>query len=305
MTSIYLGSIAHVLGESRSISDLDELKDDEDGLGTLQAVGLETYAVSSRSPAELARESLARTIEKSGLDPKDIGAVLYASSSFWSQEFYTRHIGELCCSLGLEHAVTLGTTLGECGNFASALRSAYGLIRSGDCRTVLLVTTDRAAGKRLVDPLVSVLSDGAASCIVSSERQGELEILGVRQGANQKLWMVDNAKESVKRLKYTADGVKLTITQLLADTGLNAHQIKAFITNNYSYSVLRVFSAQAGVRPGALYLKNVGRVAHAFSADNLIGLQDALEQGDLKSGEFALTLSTGQASWGASILKVA
>jgi 3-oxoacyl-[acyl-carrier-protein] synthase-3 len=306
MSRTYLTALAHEVGEIRaSITELPELAADEDARDLLLTLGLDEYARSTRTPPALARASLEKTLASSPIERERIDALVYASSSLWERSFYTRDIGELCCALGLPHVMAIGVHLAECGNLASAVRVAAGLIRSGDAQNVLLVTTDQPApgSKRLVDPMLSVLSDGAASCLVTSQ-PGDFALVGLRQGARQDLWSLDLGLESVKRMRAFTQGLGKTAQEVLTAAGLTPDDVNCLVCNNYQFSVLRAFADRAKIPTARLFTDNVARTAHVFSADNLINLVDARAAGRLAAGQRALTLSTGQCSWGALLLEV-
>ncbi|WP_428262073.1 3-oxoacyl-[acyl-carrier-protein] synthase III C-terminal domain-containing protein [Haliangium sp.] len=305
MSNIYLSGLAYELGEERApITDLPELIADEDACDLLLALGLDEYVFSSRTPPQLAQASLDKTLAQVQVDRTDIDVLLYASSSLWDRAFYTKEIGALCCALDLPHAMAIGVHLAECGNLASALRVAAGMVRSGDADNVLLVTADQPApdSKRLVDPVLSVLSDGAASCLVSS-RRGDYELVGLRQGARQDLWNLDLNAESVKRMRSFTQGLGKTALEVLAAAEMTAEDVDCLICNNYTFSVLRAFADRVKIPTARLFTDNVAQTAHVFSADNLINLVAARASGRIEPNQRVMALSTGQCSWSASLLR--
>lgn len=303
---LYLDHIAYCVGEARPIASIEPIAQDEGLLSMLTALGMDQYRHSTRSPTEMATDCVRETLESAKLAPAEVDALVYTSSSFWNRDFYGLDIGKMCRNIGLERVTPVGVFLAECGNLVSALRVARGLLSEDGCRHVLVVSADACQDpqQRLVPPAVSVLSDGAASCIMG-RRESSLELLGIEQRSDQRIREVDNSKQFVKTMSLTATGVQSAAAALLRGLELDAaQQIAQLIMNNYTPSVARVFATQCGVPLSRVYSETRARFGHVFAADLLINLKHYQAE-RAESGTLALALGTGVCTWGLAALRFA
>ncbi len=304
---VYLTAISYELGDFHSIKEIDELKEKPQVLESLLTLGLEKYSKSSLTTLELAKKSALNTLEKANISAKDIDLLVYASYSLWDLEspgFV--EISRLVDDLGLENAYPIGTFLSGCGNLQTALRMATNFIQSKECKNILIITVDRFSEKqsRIVQPNVSVLSDAAASCILTSseEVQGEFELLCTSQNMDATIGSLDPNSQSLEILEKIANGTYQAFSKALKSTGKQTKDIGTIITNNYNISVTKSLCASLGFDIYQAYTKNISRFAHASAADNIINLYDFSRENSLLSNELILLLGTGPSTWGCSIL---
>jgi 3-oxoacyl-[acyl-carrier-protein] synthase III len=305
---VYLGCIEYELGELVSLDGLAELKKQEGLVETLNALGLESYALSDRSAAELALTAASRTLRRASVMPRDIDVLVYATSSLSDQYALREGIANLVLEIGLQHAYPMGVFLSGCANFHSALRIARSLVRSGDAAHVLLVTTDKVPDgvSRMVPPNVSVASDGAASCIVSASSDLEFEVMSVCQHVAPDLVRQCNFDASANFTAYLqgfAAGLKRTQEATLAAAELEPEKISKLVLNNYNLSIVRLFRSQLGIPIERMYLRNIARFAHAIASDNLINLSDHVAAEGTLEHEHSLLLSAGPVMWGGAVLR--
>ena len=76
----YLGCIAYELGQLCSIHELEELVRNESLLESLSALGLERYARSEASAADLALRAASRTLHRTQIMPREVDVLVYATS---------------------------------------------------------------------------------------------------------------------------------------------------------------------------------------------------------------------------------
>lgn len=296
--AVYLHSFAHHVGAAAPIASIEPIARDETVLEFLLAMGLRDYRRSDQSPWRLAAASARATLERAGMGAGQIGGMVYASTSFQQRSFYVNDLSELVRELELWHVSPLGVTLSECGNFAAALRVASALVRSGEQDQVLLVTADVCPGPeaRLIPPTVSVLSDGAASCIVSAERRG-FEVLSVRQVSNHRVRFADPSTESVRVLRYNAEGARRAARAAMVDAGVSPPDLASLVPNNLTRSVLELFAAQCEVPFDRVYTARVAELGHVYACDAIINLDAAAPAGT------HLVLSNGTCTWGAAVVR--
>ena len=305
--AIYVTALAYELGEHEH--DLMEFDKVLPGVReSLRDAGVRTYRVSDRSPVELARASLGRTLDKFDEAWRgDIRHLLYATNSVWDPSFAdTAAIGALLSDLGLHQTYPIGLFLSYCANLESAFDLGAALLARDATDRVLAVCTDKAdpESDRLVQPRISVHSDGAASFLMTREplpgsfllRQTALHIDGA-------LGAVDPDERFTEYLTGASEGIMHVVKEVLDAAGLSPSDICKVFPNNYNNRVSRIVGELLGFDTAQLFLENIPRFAHAMAADGLINLADWTASNGASSGEKLLLLGTGPNQWGCSLLE--
>jgi 3-oxoacyl-[acyl-carrier-protein] synthase III len=305
--AIYLSGFAHELGERAPITEVEELSGKPEVLENLHALGLKWYARSTVSSMELARRSMSQTLAESGVAASDVDAVVYATNHFRDEDIWKDPVKRVLHDLGLIHAYPYGVSFSACGNLHSALQVATGLLRTGECRNVLLVTTDRTGElfpeSRIYSTNVSICSDGAASCLLSTEVRGACRWRATYQYADSRLIDYAGPERLTDYLRAVSTGLRTSVAGALARVELRAEQVSQLIMNNYNLSVSHMFAASAGVPLSRIFRNNIERFAHAYAADNLINLQDYLTASGRRPG-MLLLLGSGPNTWNSTVLEV-
>ncbi|TKJ18875.1 3-oxoacyl-[acyl-carrier-protein] synthase III C-terminal domain-containing protein, partial [Blastococcus sp. CCUG 61487] len=311
---VFVRGIASVVGEATPIDSIGVLSERPESLAGLKAKGLSHYAHSHRSPAELALDACRQTMAWASVAPAEVDAVIYASMSFWDKRLYTEtDIGWLMDSAGLTNAFPVGVFLPGCANLISSLRMAANLVRAEGLRNVLVVTTDQASphdeNLRVMWPDVSVLSDAAASCLVSFSSGvsdggiGAFEVCTLLQHSAPAMWDLSADSNLAAFLMGTVKGARHTAATALERAQVPVSDVRKLLTSTYNRAVNEMMARQCGFSPDQLWLDNIPRLGHAFSADTLINLFDSASSDDPAEGEQFLLLATGHKNWGAAVLR--
>lgn len=316
--TIYLAGIAHALGELRPIEQALAGDVQPELMAKLRENGFRQCALSPATPVELARAAAERLLATLDLPPGHVGAVVYATCSYWSDDAHLlgavpavarlshRVATALLAPLGLQRAPLFGVYLAESGNVASALRVAKNLIAVDGLQNVLVVTADqvpRGEGEyRAMPSGVTINSDAAAACLVSSERRHGFELEAVAQKASPRMASLEKGQGMQKYLEIIT-GLRAAARSVFEALGTRPGDYTRLVANNYSLQTLHGFADALGFQRDRLFLDNVGRFAHAFSADALINLADLEAAHPASPGDRVLALSTGPLTWGAVSLK--
>lgn len=312
MKEVTLSSIAYALGEhEHAVAGEGPAKLSDASRAKLLENGLRCYRTSSKSPSQLAAESVAQTLDDAGIAPKEIDAVVYTTCSFWSDpelpalgkgaqlssEFSKKIIRDVVHRLGMSNAQSYGVFLAESGNFTSGIRVARNLLVAEGLRNVVYVNTDKLTDdeSKVVPSEISMMSEAATSCLVSTEERGGF-VLGKLAQRSNPLMSTFASDAALKVLMEVAKGVKATCADV---TGGDTREYRKLITNNYSRNTLMMLAHQAGCTERQLYLDNLPRFAHAFACDNLINLKDFCAAEGVSRGDRFLLLSSGPLTWGA------
>lgn len=296
---IYLSAIAHAIGRLRPISEIERLVRDEARMVVLSHHGLRDYSEAPEGPASLAIESARGTLTEAQLSPGDIDLVLYASTSFERREHYTTGFAQFASALGLGEVTPVGTFLSECANLVSALRLGAGLLRAGDARRILLVCTDTFPDDeaRLRNQF-TVNSDGAASCLLTTEARPGFELLGLHQVTDQRARSPEDAPTRYMRV---LEGVRRAAAGLREKLGATRH-IDGLVVNNYHRQCVGMIARKCDFVMEQVFTDNIPRHAHLSSADGLINLRDRAAKDD--QPENLMCLTTGLATWASFAVRV-
>jgi 3-oxoacyl-[acyl-carrier-protein] synthase-3 len=253
--------------------------------------GIECCRVAEATPVALAGTSATATLEASREDPD---AVIFCSDTP-AAEPPGPAAWRLVADLGLAEVPVLRVGGGECGNLGLGLRVARSLLLAEGLGSVLVVTADRAVGDtRYLPESLTVLSDGAASCLVTAAptRPGFV-LRGLAATAKA------DARQAagMGAARNTVGGIAQATRRLLTDTGTTPERCRHLVMPNYGRSVRGVFAAATGVSRSAVRTPLARDGGHCFSADVLMTLDALGTGGELVAGDLLLLLVTGSRGW--------
>jgi 3-oxoacyl-[acyl-carrier-protein] synthase III len=304
-------ALDYYVGHLEPLESLAKTPEEEDAINTLTSIGLRTYSRSDLRVADMAAAAMCKTMERSGVAPADVQAVVFATESQWDYEpptvrrrdnsrKFRQDIYKAIWEVGLTNAYPFGVMFSGCGNLVSAVAMASNMVRTQGLENVLVVVSDRQAEgtTRVMFPAVGVVSDAAASCLVTSRPVAGFIIDDVVLHSNLGLWEADLEGDFGRFLVEMARGLKEMGHKMVAASGRRPADYKYFLPNNYSRSTLRVFCHQLGYRQDQLFLDSVPRVSHTYAADVLINLFELEANGALAAGDRVMALTSGPVTWG-------
>jgi 3-oxoacyl-[acyl-carrier-protein] synthase III len=299
---------AYVVGPPVAISGLlsGNVTDQLDA--RLRDNGFAQCSVSDQPPTALAIQAVAKLLRQVGAGSGLIDAVVYGTCSFGHEpdpggglETVVRE--RVLRTMGLEQLPVYGVWLAESGNLASVVRLARALICNGRARTVLCVVADKVPEGpdeyREMPFAITINGDGAAACLLSAELPGAYTVEGVVQVAAPSITLYAKGQRGLRKHLQIISGVRSCVDKLYIATGQQPDAYRWLITNNYGHSTLGEFADMARLPRHALFLANIARYAHIFTADGLINLADLTRNTDVPAGERVLVLSSGPLTWGA------
>ena len=309
--TITITALDYYIGNLEPLETLARTPEEEDAVNTLLATGLCTYSRSDLRVSDMAAAAMRKTLARSGIAPAAVQAVVFASESWWDYQpsrvqrrndsrKFRQDIYKAIWEVGLANAYPFGAMYSGCGNLVSAVEMAANMVRSQGLDNVLVVVSDRQpeGTTRVMFPAVGVVSDAAASCLVTSRPVEGFTVDDVVLHSNLGLWEADLEVDFGRFLIEMARGLKEMGNRMVAASGRRPPEYKYFLPNNYSRSTLRVFCHQLGYRPDQLFFDNVSRVSHTYAADVLINLFELDAKGALAPGDRVMALTSGPATWG-------
>jgi 3-oxoacyl-[acyl-carrier-protein] synthase-3 len=301
MADFGLGAFAACTGAP---TPLGELGLDAGAHDALSGGGMESVLVATRTPVEMAVNSLRATLDAAaGVDPGQIATVVWGTTSFTERSWYTDDISHAVTGLGLGQADVVGVTLGECGNIGPALRACRALVAETG-RPALLVCTDaaRPGASRVVAPNVAILSDGAASCLAGAGGPASVVVESIGQASNHRLRALDPNVDGMRALRITAKGVALAAQRALEAAGRTAAEVGMLLLPNYNASAQALFAQQCGIELGRVRTPTLASHAHLFAADVLTGLP--LLAAEATHGDVVLAIAAGTCTWAGVVCRI-
>jgi 3-oxoacyl-[acyl-carrier-protein] synthase III len=234
------------------------------------------------APSELPliRSSVTASLETAGLAPALVDRVLVTSESILvsgskrEHEMTRARLYTTMAELGLGHAPVLMLTFAGCGSAIAALEYASLLVDRGDAANVLVVAADRVldGGQRVLPPVVSIVGDGVASCVVTGQtddRDG-LVLRWVRRRAFLEVAKHDRGTDFGPALVMLGRSLASIAREIRATTPVLDHA--RLICNNYGLPTVRLFGRTLGVADDRVFTENVSRIGHLGSPDPLVNL---------------------------------
>jgi 3-oxoacyl-[acyl-carrier-protein] synthase-3 len=292
---IYLSSIGYVHGRRRSVADLGNLP----ACASLLADGLATYRAADGEVWELATVAAESTLGMAAGRPD---AVLYVSQN---EPDSAESLPRIADRLDLTDVDYLSLSGHDCGNFGPSLRAARDMIHSGGCDRVLLLLADRArSGRRVMANGLSVFSDGAAACFVTRDpRNASGPQFGVDAVVGRTRVRVDDGTSPGEGILPTVVLARATVDAVLRGTGREREDFQHVLFPNYRTTAQLFLAAAMGFPAERLLPGSVADLAHCFSADILVTLDEQHAAGRLQPGSRLLASTTGPHSWSSIALE--
>lgn len=297
---IGLGHVGVALGEPVALASLAAAVPPEQRpvLEELERAGLPRVRVASEPLADLAARAARDTLAAAGAAAGEVDLVLFASGGLPVGRALTAELWKLARALGLERVPVVAVSGAECGNLGIAVEMAVAAVEAGRATLVLLVTADCCArpADRLCVPPVSVLGDGAASCLVGALSAAPARITGCRTRADASMGPAADAGEIeryVVSLCALLRGAAASAATRAADDRRPAPDV--VFTNNLAPAILGTIARILGVPATAIHDASRSSNAHLHAADPLVNLRDYLggaEAGVARRGAIVAFSST-------------
>lgn len=308
MTSFaQLSAAAYSVGKALPVSALQEREDiAPDVIASLEKNGLRNFCDDDRTIAQMCLSSVSKTLERASLRPEQIDAIVVGPSiAPWDLEQEFALLGALHHA-GFQKSRIIGLSLQACSVVSSALKIAGDLVTQerGATRRVLVIVFGRhSGGSRLAPQATTLFSDGAASCIVSSDG-GEFEILASESLTDPAVTTVPWTDENFPRYLQSGIAALQSVTaKVYRQTKLTAKDVTAVFGTNGSQMYLNMIGLASGVSGSKVYKAALPKYAHVFGCDNLISLCGHSDETTLSTGQHFLMVSWAPYVVGASMLR--
>jgi len=289
-----ISSICYSVGQIRPIETLVDLGiADQNAIEWLAARGIQNFCEDSRPAHDMCRSCIADTLLESGLQPSDICAVVIGPSmAKWDLKEEQSFLATLA-SIGFSRTQIFGVSMQACSVANAALDLARLLISSpsGLKNVLVIIFGKNCEGDRLAPQATTLFSDGAVSCIVSSNF-GSLEIVSAASLTDPALATLEWTEPNFQ--KYLLSGVsslRQVCESVYLQSRISSSDIAAVFGTNGSTVYLQMIGFASGVADNHVYRENLSRYGHVYGCDNLIGMRDRMLTQDFESGEYMISVA--------------
>ena len=265
-------------------------------------------APEGQSLMDMAVEASKEAIEKSGIDPSEIDAVILATISFP----YATPSGAtmLAAEVGAGDAAAYDISA-ACAGYCYGIAQADALIRSGSSKYVLVV-----GGEKLSDfisptdrSISFLLGDGAGAAIVGpSDHPGISKTVWGSDGANwDKVGMTGSildfrdgktewptlVQEGQPVFRWAVWEMVKVAKEALAASGLAPEDLSALVTHQANMRIIDEFAKQLELPESVVVARDIVETGNTSAASIPLAMHRLLAEGKVKSGGYALEIGFG------------
>ena len=265
-------------------------------------------APEGQSLMDMAVEASKEAIEKSGIDPSEIDAVILATISFP----YATPSGAtmLADEVGAGDAAAYDISA-ACAGYCYGIAQADALIRSGSSKYVLVV-----GGEKLSDfisptdrSISFLLGDGAGAAIVGpSDHPGISKTVWGSDGANwDKVGMTGSildfrdgktewptlVQEGQPVFRWAVWEMVKVAKEALAASGLAPEDLSALVTHQANMRIIDEFAKQLELPESVVVARDIVETGNTSAASIPLAMHRLLAEGKVKSGGYALEIGFG------------
>lgn len=301
--TIGIKGIAYAFDRLRDIATLPRLANDATLLHGYERGGHRSFGHSDSSLSEQAIVAARQTLTDTNLPPQVLDAVVVgcASIRFWPR--YAELLStEILLGLGIKDVPVFGVTLGGCANYSNGLRIAKALLHeNNDWRNILLIETNKLPNDEMRPymPYVSIFGDGSVSAIISND-DNEFVIAGIAHVAKP---LDAEGGGDPRFITNNINGYRRVINEALHQAACEIEQVDVVIPNNKNISELENLASFWRVPFSKVFVGNIGRIGHLWSADNLINLKDVCAEPQYANHKTFLLLCQGDSTYSAIVLR--
>lgn len=278
----------------------------------LLAAGFRSHHVCA--PAETAYDLALATARDMG-DLAEIDAIVYATCipangnvaapAAFAASRDVKHLmdypaSRLQAELGLDRAIVFGLNQQACTSMLGSVRLASALMAAEpDWQRVLCISADRFPEGALYEQAYSLISDGAAGCVVS-RNEAAYRLVAAHQITNGAMVAADDDETVGAYFSYT----HRLVTEILAKARLTASDLDWVVPQNTNGTAWQVLSRLLGIDAAKVRAPSMPDVAHVISGDNIVNMAYLERQGCVSTGDRLLLVMAGYGmNWQALILE--
>lgn len=307
LNPIYLNEMGYALGEKRqSLEESFEHGETFSEVSLLRDSGFVYHHKCSdhQTAYDLARSALDNLITDHNKSLKSVSGILYATclscngnlgqtSEFEStrdvkylMDFPASH---LQAEFEMERAFVMGLNQTACTSLLGALRVAKALLSTdSSLNEILCLTADRFPNGAAYEQTYNLISDGAAACVVSREKQG-YRIIDCHHISNGAMARANDDETAGFYFSYS----NRVVNELLDRNKLQLSDISWIVPQNTNIKAWEVLSSIMRFDYSRVLVPTREDIGHCISGDNIINLKTVSEKNIIQSGDLVLLPMAG------------
>lgn len=265
-------------------------------------------ADKEQSLLDMATEASLEAIQKSGIKPEEIGAVILATITF---PYQTPSGASLLAEKVGAHGAAAYDISAACAGYCYGIAQADALVRAGTSNYVLVVGGEKLSD--FIDPtdrsISFLLGDGAGAAIVGpSDHPGISKSVWGSDGANwDKVGMTSSIldfrdgkaewptliQEGQSVFRWAVWEMAKVAKQALAESGLEASDLSALVTHQANIRIIDEFAKQLELPDSVVVARDIVETGNTSAASIPLAMHRLLAEGKVKSGGYALEIGFG------------
>ena len=264
---------------------------------------------ATQSALDLAVAASTEALQRAGIAPTDVGAVIVATIS---NSVQTPSLAALLAdTIGATPAAAYDISA-ACAGYTYGIAQADALVRAGVCRYVLVVGAEKLSDlAKPTDRSISfLLGDGAGAAIV-----GPSDSVGIGPtvwGSDGSKWDAVGMDRPLKEAFDDPDGEFPTLRQdgqavfrwavwemakvaqqALEQSGIAAEELTAFVPHQANMRIIDEFAKQLGLPDSVLIARDIQTTGNTSAASIPLAMHRLLEEHPEASGGYALQIGFG------------
>lgn len=297
--------------------DLEKIVEtSDDWITTRTGIKERRIADKNESASSLALPAVTEALEKAGISPSDLDLIICATST------PDRAFPSTACAiqqqLGAGSCAAFDISA-ACSGFLYALTLGDSMIRSGQAKNVLLVTSELFS--RIVDwtdRSTCVLFGDGASAVVLTESDGKSGIVDTKIHADGRYadYLVGGAGSATgdnpeqryvtmkgnQTFKVAVNTMSSVTREILDNNDIAIEDIDLIVPHQANIRILNAVAKNLGLDEKKLFI-NMHKYGNTSASSIPLAMYEAMAEGKLKRGDKLLLVAFGGGfTWGASLI---
>ena len=270
-------------------------------------MSLRHYVTEEENHTGLAEKAARIALERSGLKPSDIGAVIVCtvSSDYFSPSTACLIQGRL----GLPKDIIAFDLSAGCSGFIFGLETMRGVLMSRGCKAGLLIGAEVLSKKMdMTDRSTCVLfGDGAAAAVVVPTDGMYSSVIGV--DGDEEMIHIKSPNGLIHMdgqgtYKFAVATVPKVIAEAVEKAGLTYDEIDHFVLHQANLRIIESIAKKVK-QPMEKFVVNIEKYGNTSAASVGLAFDEAMQKGEIKPGEKVLLCAFGAGrTWGAVVMEM-
>ncbi len=304
-------------------TDIEKIVDTTDEwIRTRTGIQTRRIAAPEENTSDLAVKAAQAALAQAGLKPTDLDMIMVATMTPDMPCPATACIVQ--AKLGAPQAAATDVSA-ACSGFVYGLVMARHMVAGGAYKNILVIGAEVLS--RFVDwkdrSTCVLFGDGAGAAVIGPTSQGHIlstylgsdgskaDLLNVPGGGTATPAThesVDNRLHFLKMnggevFKHAVRGMSDAALRAVKDAGITPEQIACVVPHQANIRIIQAVVERAGIPLEKVYL-NVDRYGNMSAASTVIALCEAVRDGRIKKGDYALLVAFGAGlTWGSAVIQ--